>query len=151
MTEGRTWIIELPPGTTVLTANDRMNRYAANKVRQPLRLAVALKARQQKIPALERIQVVVEYTPPPRLKKDRHPLASSRIEDEDNLAPTAKTCVDGLVLAKVLPGDSVKRVRSQCHLLTSTCPMGQLRIIITEVTGELPVRDTFPGTRRDLA
>ena len=131
----RTWVIELPPGTEIRTANDRGNVYALNAVTQALKtLMVDLVTKIHKLPRIERAYIVVEYQPPPKRKQDRHPLASKRIEDQDNLAPTAKALVDGLVKAGVLPGDSRKRVRSELRLLAETHPRGLVRVRITEVT-----------------
>lgn len=132
MTTARSWVIELPPGTPILTANDRLNRYAANRqVRDLKRLMITLTA-LHRVPPVDGAVIVVEYQPPPRLKKHRHPLASARIEDNDNLAPTAKALVDGLVKAGVLVGDSRKRVTSSTRLLADTHPRGQVRVHITE-------------------
>ncbi len=137
MAEGRTWVIELPPGTPVLTANDRMHRYATNTVIANLKNVISRLATQRRIPQLERAQVTLEYESPPRYRKDRHPLASKRVEDGDALFPTRKACVDGLVYAGVFPkGDSKLRVvgDATCRLLPYTHPRGLVRIIITEVT-----------------
>jgi hypothetical protein len=134
MTGPRTWTIALEPGTPILTANHRMSRYpAAARIKYLRRLAAEL-ARQAKIPRLEYADILVTYASPPRLKRDRHPLASDRIEDHQNLQPTAKALVDGIADAKVFVSDSRKHVGPvPCQLLDETHPRGQVTMHITEV------------------
>lgn len=135
-TTARTWTVELPPGTEILSANHRMNRYAAQRRINALQGVAIQLATKYKLPAIAHATVLVTYEPPPRLTKDRHPLASQRIEDSENLQPTAKALVDGLVKAGVFPaGDSRKRIDwVTCVLLPETHPRGLVRLTITEVT-----------------
>lgn len=135
-TTARTWTVDLPAGTPILSANHRMNRYAAQRRINALQGVAIQLARQNKLPAIAHATVLVTYEPPPRLKRDRHPLASERIEDSENLQPTAKALVDGLVKAGVFPaGDSRKRVAwVNCVLMPETHPCGLVRLTITEVT-----------------
>ena len=130
----RSWTIELPAGTPILTANHRMHRMAAGARTKALRGVAFQLARAARLPELERAEILVRYLPPPRLKRDRHPLASERIEDSENLQPTAKALVDGIVQAGVLPSDSRKYVRHViCEVLPGTHPRGQVTVTITEV------------------
>jgi hypothetical protein len=130
----RAWVIELPAGEPILTANHHMNRYAANRRVQDLKGLMIRLAQVHKLPRLEAATVTVEYRSPPRRKADRHPLASDRVEDHDALYPTRKALVDGLVKAGVLADDNRKRVtNSGCRILPETHPMGLLRVVITEV------------------
>jgi crossover junction endodeoxyribonuclease RusA len=129
----RTWTLELPPGTPILSANHRMHRYAAARRIKELNAAAILLTRVAKLPVIGRATVLVLYLPPPRLKRDRHPLASDRIEDSENLAPTSKAVVDGLVRGGVFASDSRKYVpRVAYEVLAETHPRGLVRIVITE-------------------
>lgn len=139
--EGRSWVIELPPGTPILTANERASSWRAtmgrNKRTQELKAIVRrLAADVAKVPALRVARVEVVYLNPPRLKKDRHPLASARIEDHDNLWPTWKATTDALVKAQVLADDNARRVMPPVCRIGGMHPRGQVRIIITEVGGD---------------
>ena len=131
----RSWTIELPPGTPILTANDRLNRYAAQREINRLKGVAIQVARRARLPAISRAAVLLTYAPPPRLVRYRHPLASQRIEDSENLQPTAKALVDGLVKAGVFPaGDSRKHVAwVNCVLLPEVHLRGLLTLIITEI------------------
>ena len=131
---GRSWTLELPPGTPILTANHRLNRYVAQAQINALQAVAIQLARTHRLPPIGYAEVLAEYNPPPRRRKDRHPLASERIEDSDNLQPTAKALVDGLRKAGVWPSDSRKWVRHVvCEVLPQTHPRGQVRLTITEV------------------
>jgi hypothetical protein len=136
-TSPRTWVIEMEPGTPVISANHRMNRYALNRRIKDLHDRIGKFIRyRDKVPPLGRADITVEYFSPPRLKRLRHPLASDCITDEDNLYPTAKALVDGIVRAGVLKNDTKHYARSRCVLADETHPRGLLRIHITEQTGE---------------
>ena len=131
----RTWVIELPPGIPVVTANNRMNRYERNRRVQGLKDAVTILARAQHIPVLYRIDFLCEYLSPPRLKRDRAWGASDAITDSDGIAPTGKACLDGLAAAEVVAVDSAKYVRrSTCVLAEERHLRGLVRLHITEVS-----------------
>jgi crossover junction endodeoxyribonuclease RusA len=130
----RTWTIELEPGTPILTANHRKHRYAAGARTKQLRAVAYQLANAMRLPVIEQAEILVQYNPPPRLKRDRHPLASERIEDSENLQPTAKALVDGIVQAGVLASDSRRYVRHVvCEMLPETHPRGLVTVHITEV------------------
>ena len=133
----RTWTIELPPGTPIITGNNRMDRYARNRRVQDLKDTVAAVARcRLNIPQLGHVAITTTYYSPPRLKRQRHPFASDAISDHDGIAPTAKALIDGLVMCGVLRGDTKRWVRSgTCVLADETHPRGQIVLTITEVTG----------------
>ena len=128
----RTFTIEMPPGTALISANNRLDRYSRNDLTQDIKAKVAAIARG--IPPLGRSDVTVEYLSPPRLKRDRHPFASGVITDADNMAPTGKALVDGLVKCGVFPTDTKRCVRQVTYRLAGeTHPRGLLRVTITEV------------------
>lgn len=136
--EGRIWVIELPPGTPILTANERASSRGAtmrrNKRTQEFKDVVTrLAADVVKVPRLHAAQVELVYRNPPRFRKDRHPFASARIEDHDNLWPTLKATLDALVKAGVLRDDNVRHAAPPTCRIGGTHPRGQVCIIITEV------------------
>jgi hypothetical protein len=96
----RTWTLELPPGTQLLTLNQRMHRMVAARLTRTLRETAGWLARAQHIPRLEAAWIVCELTVPDRRRRD-----------PGNWMPTAKACVDGLVDAGVLDDDDFSRVR----------------------------------------
>jgi hypothetical protein len=132
----RTWTIELPPGTPIISGNNRLDRYAKNRRTQELKDKAGAIARcRVQIPPLRRADITVTYLSPPRLRRLRHPLASDAISDSDNLAPTGKALVDGIVACGIFPSDSKRYVRRVTYeLAEETHPRGLLRVHITEVT-----------------
>jgi len=81
---------------------------------------MALKA---KVPRLERVSVVVEYQP-----RDR------RERDADNISPSGKAALDGIVAAKVLADDSKTYVTGVRCTIGEPYPLGRLVLHLTEVT-----------------
>jgi len=132
----RTWVIELPAGTVLLTSNHRLHRMKAHGIIQDLKNTATTIARVMRIPRLERAEVLVSYLPPPRVRAKRHPLASARVEDPDALTPTGKALIDGLTQAHVWEADTRRHVLRVTHQLEpGSCPRGRLRMYITEVCG----------------
>lgn len=130
----RTWTLAIPPGTVLRTSNDRLHPMAAHKVNKALRELGQQLARDQRIPRIERADVLTTYIPPPRLRRDRHPLASARVEDAGALAPTAKHLIDGCRDAGVWADDNFRHVRREIYqLIEGTCPRGRLKLHIIEV------------------
>jgi hypothetical protein len=132
----RTWALEFPAGMELLTGNNRLSRYPKARVVKALREQGWGAAVSNRLPPIERADIHVTYLPPPRLRKDRHPFASARIEDSENLAPTGKALIDGIAQAGTFGGgDSRKHVRRVTYeLLPGTCPRGQVTLHITEVS-----------------
>lgn len=95
----RSWTIELPAGTMLLTANQRLHHHARAQLTAALRHQAGWLARAQKIPRIERAWIVCVYHAPDRRRRD-----------PANWAPTAKALVDGLVDAGVLADDDAKHV-----------------------------------------
>ena len=130
----RSYTIELPPGTPIISGNNRLNRYAKNRrIKDLHRLIAQLTLRWQ--PITGPVDITVEYASPPLRKAKRHPLASECILDHDNLWPTYKACCDGLVRAGVLKGDTKRYVGpGRVVIADETHPRGLLRVTISEVT-----------------
>jgi hypothetical protein len=127
----------MEPGTPIISANNRLNRYARNRQVQDLKDRIGALARcRYGLPAIGKADITVEYLSPPRLTRMRHPFASDCISDSDNIAPTGKALVDGLVACGIFRSDSKRYVRSVRYVLAEeTHPRGLLRVHITEVGG----------------
>jgi hypothetical protein len=112
-------VLELPPGTPILSANHRMDRYARNRRTQELKdkITAIIRCRRE-LPPIGRADITVEYLSPPRLKRLRHPFASDCISDSDNIAPTGKALADGIVACGIFPSDSKRYVRSVRYVLS---------------------------------
>lgn len=91
-----------------MTANaaDKMHPVAKAKARAVWRDATTILARAQRIPRMERIAVTVQA----RYRTRRSP------SDTDACAPSAKGCIDGLVVAQVIPDDTHEHVSSVTYL-----------------------------------
>jgi crossover junction endodeoxyribonuclease RusA len=118
----RTWTLELPAGLKVLTLNDRLHWAEEHRRRQALKKAAWVMALNAKIPHLPRAVVSLEYQPP-----------DLRERDEDNMAATAKPCIDGLVAAKVFTKDSSEYVSyGGCTISKRLYPKGRVIVTITD-------------------
>lgn len=134
---GREWVVEFPPGTTLLTANARLHWAARSARTRALRDAAQVLARAARIPQLEHADIVVEYEPPPPRKHMRHPRASQRITDSDALWPTQKAALDGIADAGVFASDHHDHVRRvTCMVKAKTHRQGLLRVRIIELEAE---------------
>jgi hypothetical protein len=122
----------------IISANNRLDRWKKNALTRDLQAKAADAVKRQMPrppPVIGLADITVEYLSPPRLKRMRHPFASDCISDSDNIAPTAKALIDGLIKkAHMWPSDSKKYVRETSYILArETHPRGLLRIYITEV------------------
>jgi hypothetical protein len=130
----RTWVLEFEPGMEILPSNTRLSRYPKARVVRALREQGWGAAKKARLPRLECADIHVTYVPPPRRKKDRHPLASARVEDSGALTLTAKALIDGIRDAGVFADDNRKHVRRESYeVLGWSCPRGQVVVRITEV------------------
>ena len=140
----RTFTLELPPGTPIISGNNRMNRYERNRRTKNLHEHIKTAVRGI-APIAVPVDITVEYASPPRLVRLRHPFASECILDHDNLWPTYKACADGLVRAGLLAGDTKRYVRpGGARLADETHPRGLLRVTITEVPAPADVTHVRP-------
>lgn len=129
---GSTWTIELPAGLELLSLNGREHYYARHRLYQSLKQAAWAMVLKAKLPRLQRVTVTVVYDPPDR----RH-------RDADNLAPTLKALVDGLVASGRIgagvplrpgQGDDSRYVAAvTMEIGPEPYPRGRLRLIICEV------------------
>lgn len=95
-----TWSLYLPYRTPPLSLNQRFPHWGAEyRIKQQVKKAVVILARQNGIPPLKAITAELHW-----LKAD------NRRADADNIAPTLKPCLDGLVAAGVLPDDDSDHV-----------------------------------------
>ncbi|MEU6034006.1 hypothetical protein ABZ801_01210 [Actinomadura sp. NPDC047616] len=90
------WMVELPFGLPLFTANDRGGWQVRHTRTRALRTAAAIAARNANIPSLPAAHVIAEYRPGPRTRR----------RDPANWAPAFKAAADGaLVDAQILPDD----------------------------------------------
>lgn len=94
-----TWSLWLPYRSPPLTLNQRIHHMAEHRIKGDLKKAAILLARSQKIPHLRAITAELRW-----LKAD------NRRADADNIAPTLKPLLDGLVAAGVLDDDNSDHV-----------------------------------------
>ena len=107
----------------LLSLNDRLHFGERHRRTQDLKRAACVLALSKKIPRLERVSVVVEYQP-----RDR------RERDADNISPSGKAALDGIVAAKVLVDDSKAYVTGVECIIGEPYPLGRLVLHLTEVT-----------------
>lgn len=91
--------IVLPWRSPPLTLNQRMHYMAEYRMQQELKRAAMLMARSLGIPHMEAVTAELVW-----MKGD------NRKADPDNIAPTMKPLLDGLVAARILDGDDSDRV-----------------------------------------
>lgn len=96
----RSWLLELPQ-TQPMSLNDRQHwRVKADKTAEYVDATILL-CRQQKIPRLGRVGVLLAYGP-----RDR------RVRDPLNLVQTLKAVEDGIVRAGIVPDDNPRYMES---------------------------------------
>jgi hypothetical protein len=118
--------VELPAGLTLLNANHRMHWTRKAVLTRTIRAASFACVKGAKVPKLRRAQIVVEYRPRDRRRRDVH-----------NLYPSAKAAIDGLVDAGVLPDDSDRYLVGPDMRAGGVAPLERLvlHIIELEVSG----------------
>lgn len=124
--QSRAWRLELPAGMELLNANHRSGHWGRRqRLTMHLRAAAGWKARQLKIPRLERAHVLGIYEPP-----------DHRHRDPANLYPSFKACIDGIVEdAGVLANDDAAHLDGPDMRLGPVHPRGRLVLIVTELPG----------------
>lgn len=118
----RQWVIGLPAGTKLLSANGREHWRARAAVTAELRRTAGWLARVQKIPRLERAHVLAVYHPPDRRRRD-----------PANLYPSVKACVDGLTDAGAWADDDASHLAGPDMRLGDVVRGGRLVLTITEL------------------
>jgi crossover junction endodeoxyribonuclease RusA len=122
--EGTIYTLALPAGYDLLSANDRHHfRVKADIVKQ-IRADAANLARFQRLPKLTVVRITAVLHP----RDKRH-------QDSDNVQPTVKACVDGLVAAGYLPGDDERYVLSTTYVLGAPVKGKQLVLHFAPVDG----------------
>jgi hypothetical protein len=99
MTDGQ-WLLTLPFRRPPLTGNARWSHWSREReAQQKVQTATWALAKQKRLPRLDAITAELVW-----YKGD------NRRADADNIAPTVKPALDGLVKAHVLPDDNSDRV-----------------------------------------
>jgi crossover junction endodeoxyribonuclease RusA len=96
------WVLHLPWRAPPLSLNRQPGHPVAHsKVKQEVKTASWALAKNARIPALSAIMVELVWYP-----------GRNGTFDGDNMAPTLKYLIDGLVQARVIPDDDSERVLS---------------------------------------
>lgn len=122
MADPRELMIALPPGLRILSLNGREHWAARNRAAQDIKAHAWALAKLHHAPRLQRAAITVEYRPPDRRRRD-----------PDNLAPTGKAAIDGLVLAGVLPDDNSDHVTAVRYQIGPVFPRGRIILHVREV------------------
>ncbi|WP_052424104.1 hypothetical protein [Nonomuraea candida] len=115
--------IELPAGTKLLNANDRLHWRRQQPIKKNLRETACWLARAAKVPAMKRARMVGVFEPP-----------NKRRRDPANWAPSWKAVVDGVVDAGVLPDDNSKYLEGPYPELGEVHPKGRLVLYIYDLS-----------------
>ena len=135
-----TWRIDLPV-TRPLSMNDREHwATKARRVRE-IREWTAREARTQGIPQLDHPRVILHYSP-----RDK------RRRDVENLVPTSKAAVDGLVLAGVIEDDDAQHFTPTMPVLCDpNGKAGRLWIVVEEPCRTCGTEGTLDGIYRQVS
>ena len=115
------WILDLPI-TTPLSMNDREHWAKKAKRVREVRESVATQSRAEGIPQLRHPRVTLHYSP-----RDK------RRRDVENLVPTSKAAVDGLVQAGVLEDDDARHFTPTMPVLAdANGKVGRLWIVVEQ-------------------
>jgi hypothetical protein len=128
MSSSETWRIELPAGTTLLTANGMRKQGHWSKYYTTiadLRKTTRMLAAEAGIPHLLKAKIKVTYHPPDNRRRDPH-----------NWWPSVKAGIDGIVDAGVLPDDSRQYLTSVELTGGENVKLGQLVFDIYEVKND---------------
>lgn len=123
------YVVALPPGLTLLNANDRLHYHARARIVRDIRAAAKLIAKNNRIPPLTIVRIIGVLHPTRRGHRDSH-----------NWFPTLKAAVDGIVSAGVLPDDDDSHVVGTEVVLGEPVPRGQfvVRIQVAAPAAEVP-------------
>jgi crossover junction endodeoxyribonuclease RusA len=94
------WMVELPWGLPLLSANDRIHHRVRAEYTRSLRTAAAAAAKAARLPTMQAAHVIGEYQPGHRARR----------RDAANWCPSFKAAADGLVDAGVLDDDDASRM-----------------------------------------
>lgn len=128
------WVLTLPYRRPPLSLNARYGHWSQpRKLEGNVREAAWALARQQRIPQLEAVTAELVWYP-----------GNNRRYDADNISPTLKPAIDGLVKARVLADDNSTRVlaTSQRVVLRRDDPhdsaTGRLLLVIRDASALAP-------------
>ena len=94
-----TWVLSLPYRRPPLSLNSRLHHMVEHRLKGDLKAATILVAHGARIPKLRAVTAELVW-----FKGD------NRRADADNIMPTLKPCLDGLVARGVLPDDDSTHV-----------------------------------------
>lgn len=127
MTDLREWTLTLP-FTKPLSLNDRMGWQQRYRLTKPWFDAGMVLARKHRIPLLPHFTAVLEYAP-----------REKRVRDPENLTPTLKALVDGMVKHGVAPGDDPRYYTPTPAVIhDATGEPGRLWLVVKELPAPAP-------------
>ena len=109
----RTFIFTVPAPCKFINSNNRLHHHAKAELTRAWRQSAAMEAR--------RVFAGIELTIPVRIVAAINKPGNRRW-DPNNLAPTTKACVDGIVDAGVIPDDSWREVVGPDHRRGTAAP-----------------------------
>ncbi len=109
------------PGTNEVIGAARSNKYASSKQKKEYTELVAWKAREAKLPKMQRIDIAFHWYEP------------SKRRDKDNISGGAKFVLDGLVQAGVIENDGWKQIGDILHFFAVDKANPRVEIEITEI------------------
>ncbi len=116
-------VIVLPYTKPPLTLNQRLQHFHEYRLKSALIDSVIVLARAGKLPKMLRAEVELHYAP-----------ATWRRRDPDNLSPTHKVCVDGLVRAGIVPDDTSEYVYHKMPVIDQpNAGRGRLYLLVREI------------------
>lgn len=123
ITRPKTWRVELPPKTVLLTSNERLGVHEKARRIKALRNTGWTMARYFKLPHLERAHVFYVL----------HPNTATRRRDPGNWAPAAKALIDGFVDYGLLPDDNSERLLGPDPRIGEPVAGSQMVLYVTDL------------------
>ncbi len=114
-------VIVLPYTKQPLTLNQRLQHMHKARITRVLRDNVTILASQ--LPRMGRVEVTLHYAPPDKRRRD-----------QDNLVPTSKACVDGIVRAGIVKDDSPEYIDHKMPVIDDpNAGRGRLYLLVREI------------------
>ena len=133
------WLVYLPYRRIPFSLNDRPAPHERNRINTEIKTTAFVMAKKAGVPPLAAVTIELVYYPGRNAKVDG-----------ENLAPTLKACIDGLVIAKILPDDNSERVLSaRCRAVIRRndpydCSTPRMVLVIQDASALAPLPNYPP-------